>query len=111
MVELIRAIKAAGIRALPRSFRAFGKLWPLPRGLRDFATSQGWEIAPRDDDETIHEFEKALLVMQGYAWNSPEYLAWLDKRQEILKAARSRRIRDYYKTLNGHSVRKRNEAF
>lgn len=84
--------------------------WPLSRRHRELVTLHGWDLAPRTDDETLIEQEKALLVMQGVSWNSPEYLAWLEKRKEVLERLKSRRIRDYYLAQNGHQ-RKRNETF
>lgn len=110
LIELLKAVAKAGLSELPREFRAFGKRWPLSRRLRSVATDHGYDVSGVVNDETRHEIEKALLVMQGVAWDSPEYLAWLEKRKEILKKARSRRIRDYYLAEKGH-LRKRNETF
>lgn len=109
VIELIRAAKGAGLESVPREFRTFGKFWSLTRRHREIVEEQGWSVAPLSNEETAHEMEKALLVLQGVSWNSPEYLAWLEKRQEILRRARSRRIRDYYLAKNGH-LKGRNET-
>lgn len=110
LLSLLRTVGENGLSHFPREFRVLGKQWPLSRRHRSLVTDHGWELTQRTDEETLLECEKALLVMQGVSWNSPEYLAWLDKRAQVLERLKSRRIRDYYLAKNGHT-RKRNETF
>jgi len=109
VIEIIRTLAARSVLVVPREFRLYGKSWPLTRRHRLLVEDHGWDVAPITNEETLHEMEKALLVMQGVSHDSPEYLAWLEKRQEILSRSRSRRIRDYYKAHHGHQ-KDRNET-
>lgn len=110
LISLLESFSKTGLQDFPREFRLYGKKWPLSRRHRELVRDHGWDLTPRTDEETLIESEKALLVMQGVSWDSPEYLAWLEKRKEVLERLRSRRLRDYYLAKNGHQ-RKRNETF
>jgi len=110
LISLLHAGKSFGVQDFPREFRLYGKRWPLSRRHRQLVTDHGWDLAPRTDEETLIETEKALLVMQGVTFDSPEYQAWLVKRQEVLERSKARRIRDYYREKNGH-LKVRNETF
>lgn len=100
---------------LPRSFRVFGREWPIGRYYRSLAKEKGVAVDERAEIK-LEKFEAAeMSSMLGRSGLSAEevaklYHSYVENRQKKSDLARRKAIRDAYKQAHGHTKRKRHET-